>query len=156
MSQLPLKGVPPIFQPYQQPDKRNTIYKKGQRVEFWNRDNCPDVAGLQPGHPCMNLVTGVIQKRELDKDLGPGSGTFYQILMETDGGSGTLINGVHPTYITKIIDNWDGELLVNKPTPTTTKTTTTTQTAGMGGTNIVMLLVVGGFLFYAYNKGLLK
>lgn len=33
--------------------------------------------------------------------------------------------------------------------------TTDTKTAGLGGKNMIMWLVVGGFVLYAYNKGLL-
>ena len=34
--------------------------------------------------------------------------------------------------------------------------TTGTKTAGLGGSNIAMILIVGGFIYYAYSKGLLK
>ena len=34
--------------------------------------------------------------------------------------------------------------------------TNQTKTAGLASTNIAMIIIVGGFLYYAYTKGLLK
>lgn len=131
----------------------------GTRVEFWDNGNCPDVAGLQPGDPCMSLVTGTIKNVLSDGSQSPAS---YQILMDTDGGSGTLINGVQGNYITKAGPLVDGPLPITpatglvKPTPITTTTTKKTKTAGMGGTNLALIAIVGGFIYYAYSQGLLK
>ena len=45
---------------------------------------------------------------------------------------------------------------VQSPNPFTKIEVIDTKTAGLGGSNIAMILIVGGFIYYAYSKGLLK
>jgi len=139
-----------------------TDYNAGDRINKQFPNTCgpyPDTGGCGEAVTTFSgVITGntsdivengikVGQEFEVEWDMAPGMPTYPMFTYENPANMFLLSRGksqpVNPT----------GEIT---PTPSTTSTTTTTQTAGMGGTNMVMLLVVGGFLFYAYNKGWLK
>ena len=87
---------------------------------------------------------------EVSWNMGPGTPTYPVFSYEHPNNIFLVNRGRYQPVNQNDISS------VQSPNPFTKIEVIDTKTAGLGGSNIAMILIVGGFIYYAYSKGLLK